>query len=83
MRTLFKVLLGLTVTGVAANFVSAKLAKKAEAELDATLSKSPIWQSTHPWNMWMKNTPISATIGRRKTNDGQRPYQRKTQRQFR
>lgn len=39
MRTLFKVLLGLTVTGVAANFVSAKLAKKAEAELDAIVEQ--------------------------------------------
>lgn len=39
MRTLFKVLLGLTVTGVAANLVSAKLAKKAEAELDAIVEQ--------------------------------------------
>lgn len=39
MRTLFKVLLGLTFTGVAANFVSAKLAKKAEAELDAIVDQ--------------------------------------------
>lgn len=39
MRTLFKVLLGLTVTGVAANFVSTKLAKKAEAELDAIVEQ--------------------------------------------
>lgn len=39
MRTLFKVLLGLTFTGVTANFVSAKLAKKAEAELDAIVEQ--------------------------------------------
>lgn len=39
MRTLFKVLLGLTFTGVAANIVSAKLAKKAEAELDAIVEQ--------------------------------------------
>lgn len=39
MRTLFKVLLGLTFTGVAANLVSAKLAKKAEAELDAIVEQ--------------------------------------------
>ena len=39
MRTLFKVLLGLTVTGVAANFVTAKLTKKAEAELDAIVEQ--------------------------------------------
>ncbi len=39
MRTLFKVLLGLTVTGVAANFVSTKLVKKAEAELDAIVEQ--------------------------------------------
>lgn len=39
MRTLFKVLLGLTFTGVAASFVSAKLAKKAEAELDAIVEQ--------------------------------------------
>lgn len=39
MRTLFKVLLGLTFTGVAAKFVSAKLAKKAEAELDAIVEQ--------------------------------------------
>lgn len=39
MRTLFKVLLGLTFTGVAANFFSAKLAKKAEAELDAIVEQ--------------------------------------------
>lgn len=39
MRTLFKVLLGLAFTGVAANFVSAKLAKKAEAELDAIVEQ--------------------------------------------
>ena len=39
MRTLFKVLLGLTFTGVAANFVSAKLVKKAEAELDAIVEQ--------------------------------------------
>lgn len=39
MRTLFKVLLGLTFTGVATNFVSAKLAKKAEAELDAIVEQ--------------------------------------------
>lgn len=39
MRTLFKVLLGLTFTGAAANFVSAKLAKKAEAELDAIVEQ--------------------------------------------
>lgn len=39
MRTLFKVLLGLTFTGVAANFVSAKLAKKSEAELDAIVEQ--------------------------------------------
>lgn len=30
---------GLTFTGVAANFVSAKLAKKAEAELDAIVEQ--------------------------------------------
>lgn len=39
MRTLFKVLLGLTFTGVAANLVSAKFAKKAEAELDAIVEQ--------------------------------------------
>lgn len=39
MRTLFKVLLGLTFTSVAANFVSAKLAKKAEVELDAIVEQ--------------------------------------------
>ena len=39
MRTLFKVLLGLTVVGATANFVSAKLAKKAEAELDAIVEQ--------------------------------------------
>lgn len=39
MRTLFKVLLGLTFTCAAANFVSAKLAKKAEAELDAIVEQ--------------------------------------------
>lgn len=39
MRTLFKVLLGLTFAGVTANFVSAKLAKKAEAELDAIVEQ--------------------------------------------
>ena len=39
MRTLFKVLLGLTFIGVAANFVSAKLAKKAKAELDAIVEQ--------------------------------------------
>jgi len=39
MRTLFKVLLGLAFTGVAANIVSAKLAKKAEAELDAIVEQ--------------------------------------------
>lgn len=39
MRTLFKVLLGLAFTGVAANLVSAKLAKKAEAELDAIVEQ--------------------------------------------
>ena len=39
MRTLFKVLLGLTFTGVAANLVTAKLAKKAEAELDAIVEQ--------------------------------------------
>lgn len=39
MRTLFKILLGLTFTGVAANIVSAKLAKKAEAELDAIVEQ--------------------------------------------
>lgn len=39
MRTLFKVLLGLTFTGVAVNFVSAKLAKKAEVELDAIVEQ--------------------------------------------
>lgn len=39
MRTLFKVLLGLTVTGVAANIVSTKLTKKAEAELDAIVEQ--------------------------------------------
>ena len=80
MRTLFKVLLGLTFTGVAANFVSAKLAKKLKQSWTPLLSKSPIWQSTHPWSSWMKNTPIFAKIGRRETNDRQRSYQRKTQR---
>jgi hypothetical protein len=39
MRTLFKVLLGLTFTGVAANLISAKLVKKAEAELDAIVEQ--------------------------------------------
>lgn len=39
MRTLFKVLLGLTFTGVAANIISTKLAKKAEAELDAIVEQ--------------------------------------------
>ena len=35
MRTLFKVLLGLTITVLAANFVSSKLVKKPEAGLCA------------------------------------------------
>lgn len=39
MRTLFKVLLGLTVVGATANFVTAKLAQKAEAELDAIVEE--------------------------------------------
>lgn len=39
MRTLFKVLLGLTVFGATANIVTAKLAKKAEAELDAIVEQ--------------------------------------------
>lgn len=39
MRTLFKVLFGLTVVGATANFVTTKLAKKAEAELDAIVKE--------------------------------------------